>query len=93
MGGELVYDDDHFIVKNIYIRNLANIPSFFLNRSAATFGGLSEDIYRPLATFSYALDYFFWTLNPFGYHQPVAVRKIIHARICNRAAGDFYYYF
>lgn len=68
LGGEFVYDDEYFIVKNIAIRNLANIPLFFVKGSAVAFGGLSKDVYRPLTTVSCAIDYFLWKLNTFGYH-------------------------
>ncbi len=68
LGGEFLYDDDYFIVKNIHIRNLANIPSFFTSPSAAAFAELAQDVYRPLTTVSFALDYRFWGLDTFGYH-------------------------
>lgn len=68
LGGEFAYDDEYFVVKNINIRNLENIPSFFINPSTVAFAKLSEDVYRPITTLSYALDYFFWRLDTFGYH-------------------------
>ena len=68
LGGEFVYDDEYFVIKNITIRNLANIPQFFTSRNAVAFSALAEDVYRPIATLSYAFDYFFWKLNVFGYH-------------------------
>ncbi len=68
LGGEFAYDDEYFVVKNINIRNLENIPSFFINPSAVAFAKLSEDVYRPITTLSYTLDYFFWRLDTFGYH-------------------------
>ncbi|MDP2912536.1 MAG: hypothetical protein Q8N91_00825, partial [Candidatus Omnitrophota bacterium] len=68
LGGEFIYDDGYFIVKNINIRNLENIPSFFINPAAVAFSELAKDVYRPVTTSSYALDYFLWKLNTFGYH-------------------------
>lgn len=68
LAGQFVYDDGYFIVKNIHIRNLENIPSFFVNPSAVAFSELAQDVYRPLTTISYALDYHFWGLDVFGYH-------------------------
>lgn len=68
LGGEFVYDDDYFIVKNTHIRNLGNIPSFFVNPSTTAFAELAQDVYRPLTTISYAFDYRFWRLDTFGYH-------------------------
>ena len=68
LGGEFVYDDAYFVVKNINIRNLENIPSFFVNPCAVAFEALSQDVYRPVTAISYAIDYFFWKLDTFGYH-------------------------
>jgi tetratricopeptide (TPR) repeat protein len=68
LGGEFVSDDEYFIVKNVAIRSLSNIPSFFVNPSAAAFSELSQDVYRPITTLSYAVDYFLWNLSSFEYH-------------------------
>ena len=68
LGGEFVYDDEYFIVRNVAIRNLSNIPSFFINPSSIAFSQLAEDVYRPVAASSYAIDYFLWFYNTFGYH-------------------------
>jgi protein O-mannosyl-transferase len=51
------FDDDHVIVKNVFIRSLHNVPRFF--RDAHTFSALpSNATYRPLVTLTYAIDYF-----------------------------------
>jgi len=76
LGGEFIFDDDYFILRNVNIRNLENMPSFFSNRSATAFTGLSEDVYRPLTTVTFALNYFFGKVNPFGYHL---VNVLFHA--------------
>jgi len=68
LGGEFAYDDEYFIVKNIRIRNLRNIPYFFAHSSSGAFAELSRDVYRPVTTTSYALDFFLWKLDTFGYH-------------------------
>lgn len=68
LGGEFVYDDEYFIVRNVAIRNLSNIPSFFTNPASVAFSQLAEDVYRPVAASSYAIDYFLWFYNTFGYH-------------------------
>ena len=76
LGGEFVYDDEYFVVKNINIRNIRNLPYFFINPAAVAFAELSQDVYRPVTTSSYAIDYFVWRLNSFGYHL---VNVIFHA--------------
>jgi len=68
LGGEFVYDDEYFVVRNVAIRNLSNIPSFFINPASIAFSQLAEDVYRPVAASSYAVDYFLWFYNTFGYH-------------------------
>ena len=68
LGGEFVSDDEYFVVKNINVKSLANIRDFFANRSAMAFADLALDVYRPVTTLSYAIDYSIWKLNTFGYH-------------------------
>ena len=62
-----VYDDDSFIVLNPAIRSLKN-PFVFLNpKTLASQTDLAHDNYRPLVSFSYAVNYYFGKLHPFGY--------------------------
>ena len=69
------WDDKSFIVKNVSIRSIKNIPSFFtpqywqglfLKRSRTE--PLLVAIYRPLSMISFAFDYLLWRLNPAGFH-------------------------
>ena len=68
LGGKFLIDDNFYIVNNVHVRDLKDIPFFFTNRSATTFARLQGDIYRPLTPLSFAIDYSFWKLNSFGYH-------------------------
>jgi len=68
LGGDFVYDDGYFIVKNIHIKNLENIPSLFVSSCTTAFAELSQDVYRPVTTVTFALDYYLWKLNTFCYH-------------------------
>jgi len=52
-----VYDDHRVILENYSIRDYSNLRALFLN-----------DVFRPVVNISYALDYAFWGLQPFGYH-------------------------
>ncbi len=56
-----VFDDKFFIVDNFEIRSLKKIPSYFSEPSVG-------NLYRPLRTVLYAFTFFFWKLNPLGYH-------------------------
>ncbi|MBW2988818.1 glycosyltransferase family 39 protein, partial [Candidatus Woesearchaeota archaeon] len=57
-----VFDDKFFIQDNFRIRSLSNIPSFF--RVPGT-----GNLYRPIRETLYSITFFFWGLNPFGYHM------------------------
>lgn len=58
---EFVWDDEFFIVNNINIRDLDNIPKFFTEPS-------SGFLYRPIRSIFYTITYQVWGLNVFGYH-------------------------
>ncbi len=55
-------DDPIFILNNPFIRNLDSALLTF------AFTSRTLDIWMPLTWLSFALDYHFWALNPFGYH-------------------------
>lgn len=75
LGGGFVYDDEYFVVKNVAIRSLENLPSFFTDPSAIAFSELSQDVWRPLTTLSYALNYAVGKFNTFDYHL---VNVLVH---------------
>jgi len=58
---EFVWDDFFFITDNIHIKDLGNIPNFFMQPSTG-------DLYRPIRQVFYAINYQIWGLNTFGYH-------------------------
>jgi tetratricopeptide (TPR) repeat protein len=62
------FDDDHTIQTNAFIRDLRNIPRFFVD--ASTFSSLpSHQSYRPLLTATLAVDYAVGGgLNPRAFH-------------------------
>lgn len=94
LRGDFVSDDRYFIVKNVAIRNLSNIPSFFINPSAVAFSGLAEDVYRPITTSMYAFDYFMWFYDTFGYHLENvilhAMNVVLIFTFLNIALGDIF---
>src|SRR3990172_9509527 len=60
------YDDGHHIVQNPYIQSPGNIPAFFTeHRMFSTLSGIFLH-YRPIVMVSYALNYYFGRLDPFG---------------------------
>jgi len=63
------WDDDRYIVLNPHIRDLS--PSGI----AAIFSSMDLNLYTPLTTLSFAVDYALWGLKPAGYH---AVNLLLH---------------
>jgi len=56
------WDDSEYVYENPNIRSLGS--GFF----KWVFSAVVSSNWHPLTMLSYALDYFFWGLNPFGYH-------------------------
>lgn len=78
---QFVWDDEQFIYRNEYVRTF-NVNKIFTTNTVDGAGELSN-YYRPLTTLSFALDYQFWQLNPFGYHL---INTFLHT-----ASGLFLY--
>ncbi|MBI5192676.1 MAG: tetratricopeptide repeat protein [Nitrospirae bacterium] len=62
------YDDDGVVVKNTNIKDVKNIPLFFINPRLSESNPLYAGHYRPIVYASYAVNYAIGGLNPFGYH-------------------------
>ncbi len=66
-NGSFVFDDHILIEKNPSIRDMKNIPGFFVSKEARfpiySIGALKDDVYRPLQTISYTISYSLWGLN------------------------------
>jgi protein O-mannosyl-transferase len=67
LSNSFLWDDESLVVNNNFIRNNTYIEAVFTTDLAH---GTASVIgyYRPLQTLSFMADYFFWGLNPFGYH-------------------------
>ena len=63
-----VFDDKIAIVENRLIRSLRNIPTLLATGYWSQSRSGRSNLYRPLATISYALNYALGGLHPFGYH-------------------------
>lgn len=80
-------DDWHVLTKNIWIRDLANIPNFFTD--PFTFSVLAPNIgYRPVLQITYALNYaisgydlWSWHLLQLALHAGVAISLFFFGRI------------
>jgi protein O-mannosyl-transferase len=63
------YDDHWFIVRNASVREIVPVSRFFLDPASVAHpqSGLAGRVYRPLAAFSFAVDYRLWKLRPAVY--------------------------
>ncbi|MFA5164607.1 MAG: tetratricopeptide repeat protein [Candidatus Omnitrophota bacterium] len=61
-----IWDDIALIVRNFHIGDLGYIPRLFLEGSYHQ--DITGNFYRPVLMASFALDYRYWGLEPFGYH-------------------------
>lgn len=80
LRNSFVWDDVSVIVDNNFVKSWKNLPlilsTAYFSPSSKTGPyyllnykvGSGETSYRPIVTISYFIDYFFWRLNPFGYH-------------------------
>lgn len=77
--GGFVYDDHRFIVKNPAIRTLSDPGRFFTDPSTASAAqGVEPDIWRPLRTLDYAIDYAVLGAAPAGWHVS---NVLLHAAV------------
>jgi len=62
-----IWDDEHSVTTNTYIRHWQNIPKLFTH-NFHPFAYRESIFYRPVTSLTLLFDYQLWKLNPFGYH-------------------------
>jgi tetratricopeptide (TPR) repeat protein len=65
--GKFLWDDLVLIEKNVYIKSISHISDIFTKDIGAG-SNRQFNFYRPLQMLIYTLGYYFWGLNPAGYH-------------------------
>ncbi len=75
LNARFVYDDYAFVYNNEAIRTFSPLSKFLFSPKAFS-QPVSYHVYRPLASFSFAVNYALNGLDPFGYHL---VNLIFHA--------------
>ncbi|MDO8734698.1 MAG: tetratricopeptide repeat protein, partial [Elusimicrobiota bacterium] len=75
LNNQFLYDDDTFVVLNENIRTLTPLTKFFTPAASSNNPQMNRDVWRPLTTFSYALNYKLSGLNPKSFHL---VNLLIH---------------
>ncbi|MCX5686541.1 MAG: hypothetical protein NTW09_03675 [Candidatus Omnitrophica bacterium] len=81
LNNSFVYDDYALVVENGAIKNLdlRRIVSYFTDRNTtAPSDSFSKNMWRPLVTTSFAVDYKLWGLNPLPYHAETVLWHIIN---------------
>ncbi len=73
LNGTFLWDDTYVIQKNLFIRDLSNIPDLLTSEYFAPSGighytRSGEESYRPAVTLTYMLDYAVYRMNAKGYH-------------------------
>ncbi len=71
-----IWDDEQFIVKNVYTSSLAHVGRIFVSNTTEG-AGVVSNYYRPLTTLSYAIDRAIWGLNPVGFHMTNTLMHVL----------------
>ena len=64
LNGQFLWDDTSLVLHNLLIRS----PLFCLEIFRHTLFNGDSNFYRPTQTLTFIFDYWFWALDPFGYH-------------------------
>jgi tetratricopeptide (TPR) repeat protein len=66
LKNDFVFDDESVVQNNLSIQSLSNIPKYFTAEEG--FHKVIGRYYRPVVSTTYAIDFYFWGLNPIGFH-------------------------
>lgn len=66
-SNEFLYDDEHYIQRNSYIRDFSHLKDIFRKNVGAGSFHL-DNFYRPIQLLAYSIVYRIFSLNVFGYH-------------------------
>ncbi len=67
-GNFFVWNDWTLIIENFLVHDWRNLPEIFTSAFWKPLLGEPFQIYRPLVSLSFMVDFDLWALNPFGYH-------------------------
>lgn len=70
-----MWDDEQFIVKNVFTTSWKYLPQIFTTNTIAG-AGENSNYYRPLTTLSFLIDRSIWGLQPVGFHL---TNTVLHA--------------
>lgn len=84
VGHGFVYDDHRFVVHNPAIRTLAHPERFLDPATASAALGVEPDVWRPLRTLLFAIDYALFSLSPRGWHLVSLLVHLLNAALVFR---------
>ena len=67
LKGPFLWDDEHLVVNNSYLRSWTNVPRI-LATDIGNGAGRQYNFWRPAQIMSYFFDFRIWMLNPLGFH-------------------------
>lgn len=88
LSGTFQYDDGHSIVRNAHLRDLGNVPAFFVDPSLFS-GDADKRMYRPIVLTSLALNHALHGYSAVGYHLVNVVLHGIAVLLLWSVAGLF----
>ncbi|TBR15420.1 tetratricopeptide repeat protein [bacterium] len=74
LGNAFVFDDQHTILDNAFIKNFSSLPLFFKGAYTSV-PDVPRGMFRPLLLVTFSFNYFFSGIQPLGYH---IINIIIH---------------
>ena len=78
LKGPFLFDDEHFIVKNVMIQSLKSIPDIY-SSSVTEGAGISANFYRPNQQLMFAFLFQLFGLNALPYHLFSVLLHILNA--------------
>ncbi len=85
LGGAFHFDDGHSIVDNAGVRDLANVPRFFVDPTLWS-GEPGNAMYRPVLLVTYAVDHALWGYRSAGWLLTNALLHALGAVLVHRLA-------
>ena len=67
LNGQFIWDDEHLVKNNVYIKSWSHLPQIFSSPLGAG-AGRRYSYFHPIQVLSYTLDYSLWGLDVRGYH-------------------------
>ncbi len=77
LSNQFVFDDDSVVLGDQTITQLSNIPKFFTGELG--FHKVIGSYYRPIVSTTYAIDYYLWKHDPYGYHLTNVIMHVINS--------------